>query len=207
MLLNAPTIRTLALYSLIGPLAALAQINTGSLNGTIQDSTGLAVPAATVTVTNQASGVKRDTESNDQGLYSVPLLQPGIYTVSASKAGFSTSVQKDVQLAVNQAARADITLQVGKVGEVVEVKADSAAIETESANLGTVIEQRQVTDLPLNGRNYTQLLLLAPGVAPFNTNRPAPSLWPSCPITAPSCEAKLPVFCAAVKTWVETIWS
>ena len=162
--------------SLAIPLAVIAQINTASLNGVVQDSSGLAIPAALVTVTNQASGVKRDTQSNDQGYYSVPLLQPGLYSVSVAKGGFSTSVQKDVQLIVNQAAKVDVTLQVGNVGELVEVKADAAALETESANMGTVIEQRQVTDLPLNGRNYTQLLLLAPGVVPFNTNRPAPSL-------------------------------
>ena len=175
-MLDSSVVRRIVVCLFFSSSIAAGQINTGSLDGVVQDTSGSAVPAATVTVTNQASGVKRDTETNDQGYFSVPLLQPGTYSVNAGKTGFATYLRKDIDVAVNQAVKVDISLQLGKVGEVVEVKGDAQALETESANLGTVIAQRQVADLPLNGRNYTQLLMLAPGVAPFNTNRPAPSL-------------------------------
>jgi hypothetical protein len=150
---------------------AYAQIDSGSLTGTVTDPSGAIVPEATVTITNADTGTSRTTVSNQAGSYSVPSLPPGKYNVSVSKAGFSTAQQSGLTLQVAQVATVDITLQVGNVSEKVVVSSTASALSTTDASLGTVISEKAVTDLPLNGRQFSQLLQLAPGTVPIDNSQ------------------------------------
>ena len=135
----------------------------GEITGEVKDPSGAAVSGAAITATNTATSATRNTSSNEQGLFSFPSLNPGNYTVKVTVQGFRAA-QSTLELQVQQTARVDFSLQVGDVGQTVEVSAASAALNTEDATVGTVIEQRRITELPLNGRNYLQLIALSPNV-------------------------------------------
>lgn len=137
--------------------------NSSSVTGTITDKSAAAVSAAKVTVQNLETQVSRDVITDENGLFTVPLLPPGPYKVSASKSGFRPVFQ-DISLEVNQTARFDFQLEVGNVTESVEVRASNPLIESDTSSIGQVVEQRQVAELPLNGRNFVQLATLGPGV-------------------------------------------
>jgi hypothetical protein len=143
--------------------AAWAQTATGQITGTVRDVTGAVIPGVKVTVTNQLTSMARETNTSETGDYVVPLLPVGVYTVTAERQGFRLARRTDVQLNVNQVVRIDLELAVGEVTETVEVKAAAAAIDTETATVGHVVTNRQVTQLPLNGRNFLQLLFLGAG--------------------------------------------
>jgi len=147
------------LWSAPGP-NALAQTNTARITGRVTDSSNAVVQGAEITVTNVASGVNRETRSNEEGNYSVVFLLPGEYRVTAKLAGFRTASKSGIKLDVEQVARVDFALDVGEVTEVIDVTASSVTLDTDSTTLGQVISNKQVVDLPLNGRNFTQLLLL-----------------------------------------------
>jgi hypothetical protein len=140
-----------------------AQITSGEITGTISDSAGAVVAGATVTATNPATATQRTTQTSGAGVYTLTALPPGSYTLRAEKEGFSSQVRTGIELQVAQVARFDLTLQVGSVSEVVEVKGGAPLIETDNTSLGTVIENTRILDLPLNGRNYLQLAALTPG--------------------------------------------
>lgn len=148
-------------------LAALATMgwsqNSSSVTGTITDKSAAAVGAAKITVQNLETQVTREVITDDNGLFTIPLLPPGRYKVSASKSGFKPVFQ-DITLEVNQTARFDFSLEVGNVSESVEVRASNPLIESDTSSIGQVVEQRQVAELPLNGRNFVQLATLGPGV-------------------------------------------
>lgn len=166
--------RIAALLAVLMPLltpALRAQRATGEVNGTITDSSGAAIPGATITLANEATGIEAVRSTNDSGVFLFVDVQPGNYTVRVSKTGFRGADVKGVVVGVNQAATANVALEVGGVAESVEVSAASPLIQTTSAELGTVITQRMVNDLPLNGRNFTQLLLASPGVTPVSTSQ------------------------------------
>ena len=135
----------------------------GSITGEVRDSSGALIPNASVTVTNTATSATRGVTTNDSGLYTVPSLVPGPYEVRVERTGFRTA-QSNIDLQVQQTARVDVALQIGEIGQTVEVSAAPPALNTENATVGTVIEQRRITDLPLNGRNYLQLIALSPNV-------------------------------------------
>ena len=162
-----------AVFPLLVPPLAMAQISTASLVGTISDPTGAPVPEATVAVENVASGTKRQTQTDATGSYSVPLLQPGVYNLSIAKTGFAGLRRENVQLMVNQTAKIDITLQLGTVEQVVDVTGAPPILETATAGLGTVMEERKILDLPLNGRQFAQLMTLVPGVVPVDVSQNA----------------------------------
>src|SRR4051795_4069459 len=145
------------------PADAQAQA-TGQIAGVITDTTGSVVPGATVEVTNQATGFTRNVVTELDGVYTIPLLNPGVYEAKASLSGFRTTVRGGIEVVVNGTARVDLQLQVGAVSEQVTVAAQSPLVETKNATLGVVIDQQKVVDLPLNGRNFTQLGTLIPGV-------------------------------------------
>jgi hypothetical protein len=145
------------------PSRALAQA-TGQIIGVVLDSSGSVVPGATVDVTNQATGQTRTAVSATDGRYTIPQLSPGVYQLRVTLTGFRTSVRDGVEVVVNESARADAQLQVGDVAAEVTVAAASPLVETANATLGVVIDRRKVVDLPLNGRNFTQLGTLIPGV-------------------------------------------
>src|SRR5260370_41031437 len=141
---------------LANTLSLFAQNNTARLTGTITDSSGGAILAAEVSVTNTETGIKRDTSSNDSGNYTVPLLQPGAYRVTVQKTGFKASSRSAIKLDIEQIARVDFVLEVGTVTESINVDAAAAQLDTDSATIGQAVSHRQVVDLPLNGRNFTQ---------------------------------------------------
>jgi outer membrane receptor protein involved in Fe transport len=146
--------------------ASAAFPQTASLTGRITDSTGAAVPGAKVTVKAVASGIETTVDSNDQGFYNLTSLPPGAYTVAVTKPGFQTLRQTDLELVVQQVARLDLTLQVGQISETVEVRAQSIVLDSETATLGQVVQAKQITDLPLLGRNTYALAMIVPGVRP-----------------------------------------
>lgn len=141
---------------------ALAQ-NSSSVTGSVTDKSGAAINAAKVVAQNQETQISREVAADESGLFTIPLLPPGRYRVSASKDGFRQAFQT-ITLEVNQTARFDFQLEVGTVTESVEVKASAPLIESDSSSIGQVVEQRQVAELPLNGRNFVQLATLGPGV-------------------------------------------
>lgn len=142
---------------------SLAQ-TTATLSGTATDRSGAAVPTARVTVTNQQTQLTREAESDQGGSFNIPLLPPGLYTVRVDKQGFRPTSHTDLRLEVNHTARLDIVLEVGSVAEVLEVSARPPLLESDTSAIGSVIENRQVQELPLNGRNFVQLATLGPGV-------------------------------------------
>ncbi len=145
---------------------ARAQTVNGAFHGTVSDSTGAVLPGATLEAKNTGTNLVRQATANDTGFYTIVSLPPGMYTVSASKNGFSTAVQNNVQLLVNQDVELNFSLKVGTVSQQVEVTAEAPAMQTANSSISQVIGSRQVVDLPLNGRQFTQMVLLAPGAAP-----------------------------------------
>jgi hypothetical protein len=149
---------------------AAAQVGTAAaaLNGTVRDASGAVVPGATITLKNSRTGFEQVTKSNQTGNYSLVNISPGNYTATVSMQGFSTAKAPDFDLAVNQTATINFTLQIGEVSSTINVSANAIQIETSTAELGTVIGSTEVNALPLNGRNFTEMLLLSPGVSPVN---------------------------------------
>src|SRR5438132_5328983 len=150
--------------AVLGVLPALAQTQAG-ISGVIHDPSGAVIPGVTVTVTNPATNFVRAAISNETGVYNFPVLQPGRYNIKVELPGFRTIEQNDVELQVQQSARIDFTLQVGDVSQTVEVSGTAALIATENATVGTVIENRRIVEMPLNGRNFLQLASLSPNVS------------------------------------------
>lgn len=143
-----------------------AQTTNGLINGSITDSTGAVVPGAQVTIVNRDTGQARTASSDASGLYVVPQLAPGIYTLTAKKEGFASVKHESIQLLVNQSLTIDFKLSVASVAQTVEVSEAPPQLNTTSATLSDVIEHEETVDLPLNGREFTQLALLTPGAAP-----------------------------------------
>ena len=122
------------------------------------------IPGATVTVTNVATNATRSVTTNEAGLYAFPALVPGPYRVRVETRGFKTVTRTDIGLQVQQTARIDFSMEVGQVTESIEVSGAAALLTTENATVGTVIENRRIVELPLNGRNFLQLVALSPNV-------------------------------------------
>ena len=153
-----------AAFVLAASLPALAQQGRGSYFGTVTDTTGAAVPAAKVTLTNVATNTAITAETNTAGLYTATALQIGEYTIQVEKSGFKRSVRSGLILQVDQRAQIDFRLDVGGVAETIEVKGEAPLVDTGSATVGKVVENRRVVELPLNGRNALALTLLTPSV-------------------------------------------
>lgn len=150
-----------------GPLGAQTQ-SSASLNGSVTDPAGALVPSAEVLLKNNSTGVVSTTHTNGAGVYNFTNIAPGDYSVSVTKKGFSTELQPDFQLDVNQTATINFALKVGAEHTEITVSAQSVNLETSTAELGAVIGEQEVQNLPLNGRNFTELLLLTPGASPIN---------------------------------------
>ncbi len=153
----------------VGPNRAFGQEASAVVTGVVSDPTGGAIAGAQIELRNVATAVVRTTTTNSDGAYTLVNVVPGPYTVRASAHGFSPVTQSQVTLEVNQTATFNFHLQVGGTSITVNVEAVAAAVESSTAELGTVVTTREVNDLPLNGRNFTQLLTITPGVA--NVNR------------------------------------
>ncbi len=137
----------------------------GSITGEALDATAAPIPGVAVQAANTGTGAVRSTTTNEAGVYAFPSLPPGVYTVQFEKTGFKTQVRKDFELHVQDAARIDLRMELGNVSESIEVEAASTQIATDNATVGTVIENRRIVELPLNGRNYLQLVSLSPNVS------------------------------------------
>src|SRR5215475_7417011 len=136
----------------------------GEITGQVADSTGAVIAAASVTATNIATNATRTTVSSDAGVYAFPSLSPGTYNVKVERAGFKTAASNNVEVQVQQTVRLDFTLTVGQVSESIEVIGAAAQLQAENSTVGTVIENQRIVELPLNGRNYLQLVSLSPNV-------------------------------------------
>jgi Carboxypeptidase regulatory-like domain/TonB dependent receptor len=156
----------LALCLSVWPVSAHGQQETATILGTVTDGTGAIVPGASVTVTNVQTNISLTTQTDARGAYVVPSLKPGEYSLTVEISGFQKTVRSGVVLQVAQVARIDLTLQTGQLSETVEVVGSSPILETQTSSRGAVIDQKQIVELPLNGRDYNQLALLSPGVLP-----------------------------------------
>ena len=146
----------------------VAQVTTGTISGTVKDSTGAVIPGAKVVLLNEETGLSRTVQTDTGGRYSAPSLNPGSYRVTASQEGFQTEVRSGIALSVGREAVVDLTLPVGAVTQTVEVTGEAPLVESTTANLGSLVDDRTIRELPLNGRSYDQLALLQPGVNLFS---------------------------------------
>jgi hypothetical protein len=154
----------IVLAALLVCLPLLAQTITASLEGDVKDTTGALVPGAQVEIRNTATGVVTHLQSGPDGRFIAPSLQPGPYAVMVAATGFKRVDRTGIVLQVNQTARIDIALEVGAVSETIEIKGEAPLLESTTAALGQVIENKSITELPLNQRNPYALVFLAPGV-------------------------------------------
>jgi outer membrane receptor protein involved in Fe transport len=147
-------------------LSLFGQQTTATLVGTITDPSGSVVSGSTVTILNLQTGLRRDAKSDATGDYTVPFLPAGEYSATASMAGFRQSQVSGITLVVGQTSRYDFQMEVGDVTQSVNVQASAVALQTENATVGTTIDSTEITELPLNGRNFVQLAQLIPGAQP-----------------------------------------
>jgi hypothetical protein len=145
-----------------------AQIPTGTIVGTVTDSTGAVVPNAKVTVANSAKGFTRELTSNTAGEYAANSVPLGDYTVTAEASGFQKLVRSGITLTVGQTQRVDLTMTVGQVTQEVTVTGNVVRVETENAAVSDLVSGTQISKLSLNGRNFVSLALLTPGAVPDN---------------------------------------
>jgi hypothetical protein len=144
-----------------------AQSSTaGNITGTVRDQAGAAVPKAEVTIVDEKNNVSRTVTANDDGFYNAPSLPAGVYSISTSPAGFKKTISTGVELHVNENKTVNLDLQVGQVTETVTVTSEQTGVELRSGEVSSLVSEKQVTELPLNGRNYAQLALMVPGVSP-----------------------------------------
>ena len=154
----------LAAMLLVLPAAASAQLDTGTIVGKVADESGAVLPGVTVTLTQDATGVSVTTVTNASGEYVFPGQRIGKYTVTAELQGFKKSAYSGVQLSVQARLQLDFTLGVGAVTEQITVTGRAELLQTQSADIGHIVEERQIQDLPLLGRRYSELAYLTPGV-------------------------------------------
>ena len=159
------------IVTFVGSLALLLAManpagaqGSGEITGTITDASGGLIPGATVGLTNTETGAVRHGVSNGAGVYSMPALPPGNYTIVVELEGFQSQTRENLVLQVQQVARADFALQPGNVTESVVVTGGAALLSTEDSTVGQVIDNHRIVELPLNGRSYLQLAALTPGV-------------------------------------------
>ncbi|HEX4030691.1 MAG TPA: carboxypeptidase regulatory-like domain-containing protein [Terracidiphilus sp.] len=151
--------------------AAMAQQASANVNGVVKDQSGAAIATSQVELTNVNTGVVRRTATTADGIYDFPSVVPGLYSMQVSAPGFSAVSQPPVTLQVGQTATFDFQLKVGSTSSNVTVTAAAPALETSTSELGTVVSPKEMNDLPLNGRNFTELLTITPGVANINTDQ------------------------------------
>jgi Carboxypeptidase regulatory-like domain/TonB dependent receptor-like, beta-barrel len=153
-------------------LPGFAQVTgVATLQGVVNDNSGAVLANAEVTVTNIETGVVVKSMTNEAGLYRVSALNPGRYSVEAKAAGFSAARVNEVRLEVGQTARLDLELKVGGVSETVEITAQATLLNSETTDVGQVIDGKRIVEMPLNGRNYLQLAQLTAGVLPAGNSR------------------------------------
>ena len=157
------SLRKLLSLAILFTSLSFAQVDRATLSGTITDPSDAQIAAATVAVESAATGLRRETITSATGAYQLPALPPGTYTISISKAGFNTARFDRVTLTVGQSRTLDAQLSLGAVATTVEVSAETTPLDQKSAEIGTVIGEQQIKNIPLNGRHWAALMALAPG--------------------------------------------
>ena len=157
-------VSSLAACVILTALGFNASAQTAQLTGTVSDASGAVIPNAKVTATNVATGVPRATITNSSGNYLITALLPGNYQITTEAVGFKQTIQGPVKFEVDQVARIDFVLEVGASRETIDVSANAVLLDSATSTVGTVIENQQVADLPLNGRDPISLLALSPGI-------------------------------------------
>jgi hypothetical protein len=158
---------SICLFLLLLTHSLWSQKDAGSIAGTVRDASGATVPQAKITVTEVDKGTSLITSTASSGDYVVSPLPIGRYSVKVEKDGFKTSLTEAIEVQVQQRAVVDITLRVGAIAEQITVTNVAPLLETETSELGQVVDNRRVVNLPLNGRNFAQLAQLSAGVAYF----------------------------------------
>jgi len=158
-------------FTFLAAAALQAQTATGEVNGTVTDPNGAAVPGAAVKLIEQATKTQREATTNERGLFTFVNVKPAAYTLMVEIKGFKKSLTIPFTLGVNETLTQNLSLSVGEMSEVVEITAGTELVQASTSELGSVINERTVQDLPLNGRNFTQLLTLTPGVTPLSTSQ------------------------------------
>jgi hypothetical protein len=160
--------RVCVLAAVVGCVAvsAFAQGGNATITGTVYDQDKAVLPGVTVTVTNEATGISRDTVTGPEGLFVIPTLLPGTYTVRAELAGFQTQTREGLVLRIGQEAALDLTMGLAGVAENVTVTADAPIIETTASRIGSVVTDQEIDQLPSQGRNHLSLMQLVPGLVP-----------------------------------------
>ncbi len=161
----------LALLSLAAALPVCAQVVGASISGTIRDASGAALPGAAVVVENLETGALRKLEADDTGRYSAPSIAIGKYRVTATRAGFASQTKAGIDLVVGQTATVDLTLVVGDFKQAVTVEESPAAVNLSTQQTSGLVGEREVKDLPLNGRSYDELMALNPAVVNYTAER------------------------------------
>lgn len=159
----------IALLCLVPLPSSYGQATYGSIVGTATDPTGASIPNVEVTVTNEDTGVAQTRATNELGSYSFTTLFPGSYAIHAVASGFRPVDIRQIVLQVNQTARFDLSMEVGQVTETVEAVAAAPVLATDTSDVGHVVANREILDLPLNGRSYLQLAGLTNGVVTFGS--------------------------------------
>src|SRR5260221_7581061 len=179
----------LIIFACLAGVAMCRADELAAVTGLVTDPNGRSVPGVTVIITNLATNVASRTVTNDQGIYRVPALQPGIYRITLLKDGFKSIVKSGVELHVQDVASINFELQIGSVNETVTVEAGGLVINTTDATVSTVVDRQFVENIPLNGRSFQSLIQLTPGVVltastandsgqfSVNGQRPAANYW------------------------------
>src|SRR5215470_17182119 len=152
-------------------LTVFGQTSSGEVNGAVADQAGAAVSAATVKLINQSTGIETQASLNKNGRFTFVNVKPGGYVLRVEAEGFKTAQTPAFNVAVSQTVTKDVELTIGEVSQTVEVISAAELVERSSVELGAVISEKEVQELPLNGRNFTQLLTLTPGVTPVSTSQ------------------------------------
>src|SRR6266704_6028192 len=161
----------LLVFVCLTALAVCRADELAAVTGLVTDPNGRSVPGVTVLITNLATNVASRTVTNDQGIYRVPSLQPGIYRMTVDKDGFKSIVKSGIELHVQDVASINFELQIGSVNETVTVEAGGLVINTQDATVGTVVDRKYVENMPLNGRSFQDLILLTPGIVTLSPTR------------------------------------
>ncbi|HVH69583.1 MAG TPA: carboxypeptidase regulatory-like domain-containing protein, partial [Candidatus Dormibacteraeota bacterium] len=159
----------LAVTLFVAAVAVRAQTAVGEVNGTVRDKSGGFVSGATVKLINQATGILDQTTTNSDGRFVFINVKPGQYVLEAESSGFKSTRVSPFTVGVSQTVTQNVSLEVDAITERVTVNAEAVMLERSSSELGTVISEQAISDIPLNGRNFTQLLTLTPGVTPVST--------------------------------------
>ncbi|MFN9457408.1 MAG: carboxypeptidase regulatory-like domain-containing protein, partial [Acidobacteriota bacterium] len=155
---------TLWLSLVAGSSLVSGQTATGTITGTVTDSSGAVISGAKVAVVNTGTSSRLEIATNAAGQYTAPLLQPGSYEVNVSAPGFKAFTQTGIVLRVQQQGRVDVVLQVGSINESIAVQGDAAVVEATTSSIGKVVDNKRILELPLNTRNVYSLVNLTPGV-------------------------------------------